>query len=68
MTTIRMIDPPTGWLYGFPKEYNPKEGQTCADWLIENGYPKGMASWAAEHCRSWNDDVKDEDPERIDVV
>lgn len=37
------IDPPSGWRYGFPKEY-PRPLSMNYDsvklWLIENGYPK----------------------------
>ena len=40
MKTVTMIDPPRGWIYGFPKPI-PKDCQhrTIA-WLVENGYPQ----------------------------
>ena len=34
-----MIDPPSGWLYGFPKEI-PEHIDDTRAWLIENGYPE----------------------------
>jgi len=35
------VDPPTGWMYGFPKLMeNPK--QDLKKWLLENGYPESM--------------------------
>jgi len=35
-----MIDPPSGWKYGFPKVI-PKEHQNrTLEWLVENGYPQ----------------------------
>jgi hypothetical protein len=37
--TKRMIDPPSGWKYGFPKEL-PNEVGDLTLWLIANGYPK----------------------------
>jgi hypothetical protein len=33
-----MIDPPSGWKYGFPKEI-PEHINNTRDWLIDNGYP-----------------------------
>jgi hypothetical protein len=33
-----MIDPPSGWKYGFPKEI-PEHVNNTRDWLIDNGYP-----------------------------
>jgi hypothetical protein len=36
------IDPPSGWKYGFPKLYKPKEdGLDLEQWLVKNGYPQG---------------------------
>ena len=55
MTTI--IDPPSGWRYGFPRplpngrEVGPEE--TLEEWLVSWGYPKEDAEWAAQHCRYW---------------
>ena len=34
-----MIDPPSGWKYGFPKEI-PEHIDNTKKWLIENGYPE----------------------------
>lgn len=38
--TILLIDPPSGWKYGFPKPYDNPTNIPVAQWLIENGYPK----------------------------
>lgn len=35
----KMIDPPSGWKYGFPKEI-PVDVKDTRKWLIENGYPE----------------------------
>jgi hypothetical protein len=35
----KMIDPPSGWKYGFPKEI-PEHVDNTRDWLIQNGYPQ----------------------------
>lgn len=41
---IYLIDPPSGWKYGFPKElpkdYEKYTSDDLSEWLIENGYPK----------------------------
>ena len=45
-------DPPEGWRYGFPRPYQPKEGETLADTLRRDGYPeKLIAEGMADHCR-----------------
>jgi hypothetical protein len=35
----KMIDPPSGWKYGFPKAI-PEDVENTRDWLIQNGYPQ----------------------------
>jgi hypothetical protein len=37
----KMIDPPSGWVYGFPKEI-PENGDNVEEWLIKNGYPQSI--------------------------
>ena len=49
-----MVDPPSGWMYGFPKEV-PKEFfeytlEEKNQWFIDNGYPKEKLGDAA-YCR-----------------
>lgn len=36
---IKMIDPPSGWAFGFPKEF-PEGITDVKGWLVKNGYPK----------------------------
>ena len=58
---VKMIDPPKGWLYGFPKEI-PEHVDNTIQWLIENGYPEKVIKdygdsfyvrgWY-EHHRHW---------------
>lgn len=56
-----MIDPPSGWKYGFPKEYTKKEGQTPGDWLIENGYPEEeiLSMGDQFYCRHWTQKIEE---------
>ncbi len=44
-------DPPSGWRYGFPRPYEPLEGETVAQTLIRDGYPEGEADFASKYCR-----------------
>lgn len=55
-----MIDPPSGWKYGFPKEL-PAEVKDVRSWLIENGYPESQVDFAMEHSRMWvSEETSDE--------
>lgn len=50
-----MIDPPSGWRYGFPKEM-PEKDIDLRTWLIDNGYPEKDVDWAMSHCRMWENE------------
>ena len=53
---MKIIDPPKGWLYGFPKPI-PDEIKDIQKWLIEQGYPKEEIDSFGEHfyCRYWDE-------------
>jgi hypothetical protein len=41
-----LIDPPSGWMYGFPKFLPHPFPEDIKGWLVENGYPKEeIDSW-----------------------
>lgn len=46
-----MVDPPSGWRYGFPKVWNRKTHPDMTAWLIENGYPEKAANSSNLICR-----------------
>lgn len=50
----KMIDPPEGWRYGFPKEL-PEEVVDHREWLLEQGYPQKLMESLGKHfyCRYW---------------
>ena len=53
-------DPPSGWMYGFPKLYEPLPNETFQETLLRDGYPqyeidRGMAKW----CRFWEETDED---------
>ena len=41
---IQLIDPPSGWKYGFPKMYIPFEGESMIDYCVRKGYPRSEAN------------------------
>lgn len=38
------IDPPQGWMYGFPKPVDEKPEDTNK-WLVDNGYPQHLVDY-----------------------
>ena len=49
-----MIDPPSGWKYGFPKVL-PDDVTNTLTWLVDNGYPQKEIDAFGDHfvCRHW---------------
>lgn len=35
-----MVDPPEGWKYGFPKEYDKEKDGDMLEWMVKEGYPR----------------------------
>ena len=56
-----MIDPPSGWKYGFPKEL-PKDTTDVLAWLVENGYPQKEIDRLGDnfYCRHWKQEETNE--------
>ena len=47
-----LYDPPSGWMYGFPKPYEPLPGETLADTLLRDGYPGALVHEGMDkYCR-----------------
>ena len=38
------VDPPSGWMYGFPKIWEPEKDGNVITWLVRNGYPEKEAT------------------------
>src|ERR1700677_3756798 len=53
--TITIYDPPSGWRYGFPREYEPLRGESLVQTLLRDGYPqKEIDSFKGDvPCRFW---------------
>ena len=64
MGKVVLVDPPSGWKYGFPKEapedlFN-RSDREIQDWFLRRSYPsvlinKGML----DHCRYWYEEKDD---------
>ena len=54
-----IVDPPSGWQYGFPKEC-PRGLISDKDfdkWLVANGYPQKLIDGGmSRYCRWWEED------------
>ena len=61
MNKILMIDPPSGWRYGFPKPIPKEERHRTLAWLVENGYPQAEIDSYKNFffCRYWEVEEKD---------
>lgn len=47
-----LYDPPSGWMYGFPKVYKPLPGETLTQTLLRDGYPqREIDNGGARYCR-----------------
>ena len=52
---IHMIDPPSGWKYGFPKAVPNPAPKDMVAWLVSEGYPQSEIDKMGDHfyCRHW---------------
>ena len=52
-----IIDPPSGWMFGFPKPIPEERKKDVEGWLIEQGYPKKLIEDLGDHfyCRYWEE-------------
>ena len=57
---ITIIDPPSGWKYGFPKPLPEDRIEDVLVWLVEQGYPQSEIDGLGENftncCRYWEQD------------
>ena len=49
-----MIDPPSGWRYGFPKRIPREHQHRTVEWMIEQGYPRQLTEEKHFYIRYWN--------------
>jgi len=55
---MTMIDPPSGWKYGFPKPI-PDKVENVLEWLVSEGYPQSEIDACGKHfyCRYWETEM-----------
>ena len=53
--TVTIIDPPSGWRYGFPKPLPDPAPENIHEWLVSEGYPQSEIDACGKHfyCRYW---------------
>jgi hypothetical protein len=52
-----MIDPPSGWMYGFPKELPDPPPEDYQAWMIQEGYPAELIESLGQYffVRMWSE-------------
>jgi hypothetical protein len=67
MAKTVLIDPPRGWLYGFPKPIPQDCQHRTLAWLVENGYPQKEIDSYGDYfyCRYLQ--VEEEDVENTSI-
>lgn len=48
-----MVDPPSGWQYGFPALWSKDAYPEVADFLKAKGYPEDQIDFACQYMRMW---------------
>lgn len=51
--TKLMVDPPSGWQYGFPALWDKEEYPKLKDFLKAKGYPEDQIEFALNYIRMW---------------
>lgn len=51
-----MIDPPSGWKYGFPRKYEGDKDGDMGEFLLHHGYPIDDIDFALRHMRCWKEE------------
>ena len=56
---VHMIDPPSGWKFGFPKAVPNPKPQDMMAWLVSEGYPQKLIDEFGDHfyCRHWEQEI-----------
>lgn len=61
---VTMIDPPSGWKYGFPMSIDLIESKgRVLEWLVEQGYPQKEIDACGNYfyCRYWETEIDEEE-------
>ena len=68
MATI--IDPPSGWKYGFPKPIPEDRKSDVLVWLVEQGYPQSEIDDLGDYfpCRYWKEKEPKQEASKVTRV
>lgn len=61
-----MCDPPSGWVYGFPKILpESAKGAEFFAWLVSEGYPQAEIDGMGDYfySRYWQEEIEVEEPD-----
>jgi hypothetical protein len=60
--TVLMVDPPSGWKYGFPKPLPDPHPEDMTQWYLDNGYPQKEIDACGKHfySRYWEQEIDDD--------
>jgi hypothetical protein len=69
LKTVLMIDPPSGWKYGFPMPLPDPRPENTMDWLVEQGYPQAEIDSLGQYfyCRYWEVEMNDDKEKQNEV-
>lgn len=69
MAKVMMIDPDSGWKYGFPKplpsDHMDWGEKQMDEWLVSEGYPRTLLKYWKDSklgyvpCRYWETEIKE---------
>ena len=51
--TKLMVDPPSGWMYGFPALWDKEQYPEVEEFLRAKGYPEKDIDFACSYMRMW---------------
>lgn len=56
---VIMIDPPSGWKYGFPKVLPEPAPKDFYAWLVSEGYPQSEIDSCGDYffTRQWEEEI-----------
>ena len=56
---VMMVDPPSGWKYGFPLPYDEKADGPLEEFFRSKGYPEKDIDFACQYVRCWDEEIDD---------
>lgn len=55
-----IIDPPMGWMYGFPAKWDKEKYPTYRELLLAHDYPVQDIEFAEKYSRWWEEETEEE--------